>query len=87
MGGVPTIVGALTACLAPPDHQKLCYSALILAMVFSMGEAVPYAHYGKRAVADQLPAGGPQPAGAGTRGLRSWGPTDHSWTEIGCLQG
>ncbi|MBV97355.1 NCK-interacting protein with SH3 domain, partial [Eschrichtius robustus] len=27
------------------DHQKLCYSALILAMVFSMGEAVPYAHY------------------------------------------
>ncbi|XP_049633306.1 NCK-interacting protein with SH3 domain [Suncus etruscus] len=27
------------------DHQKLCYSALILAMVFSMGEAIPYAHY------------------------------------------
>ncbi|XP_042521896.1 NCK-interacting protein with SH3 domain [Dipodomys spectabilis] len=27
------------------DHQKLCYSALILAMVFSMGEPVPYAHY------------------------------------------
>ncbi|XP_004368559.1 NCK-interacting protein with SH3 domain [Trichechus manatus latirostris] len=27
------------------DHQKLCYSALILTMVFSMGEAVPYAHY------------------------------------------
>ncbi|XP_023375296.1 NCK-interacting protein with SH3 domain isoform X1 [Otolemur garnettii] len=27
------------------DHQKLCYSALVLAMVFSMGEAVPYAHY------------------------------------------
>lgn len=27
------------------DHQKLCYSALILAMVFSMGEAVPCAHY------------------------------------------
>ncbi|XP_037706350.1 NCK-interacting protein with SH3 domain isoform X2 [Choloepus didactylus] len=27
------------------DHQKLCYSALILAMIFSMGEAVPYAHY------------------------------------------
>lgn len=37
-------------CLSPtPDHQKLCYSALILAMVFSMGEAVPYAHYGKNA--------------------------------------
>lgn len=72
VGGVPTIVGALTACLAPPDHQKLCYSALILAMVFSMGEAVPYAHYGKRAVADQLPAGGPQPAGAG------WDP----WPEV-----
>ncbi|KAK2503506.1 hypothetical protein MC885_018236 [Smutsia gigantea] len=31
------------------DHQKLCYSALVLAMVFSMGEAVPYAHYGKKA--------------------------------------
>ncbi|XP_004704035.1 NCK-interacting protein with SH3 domain [Echinops telfairi] len=27
------------------DHQKLCYSALILTMVFSMGESVPYAHY------------------------------------------
>lgn len=39
--------GALTACPTPTDHQKLCYSALILAMVFSMGEAVPYAHYGK----------------------------------------
>lgn len=35
--------------LPAPDHQKLCYSALILAMVFSMGEAVPYAHYGKHA--------------------------------------
>ncbi|ELK25001.1 NCK-interacting protein with SH3 domain [Myotis davidii] len=31
------------------DHQKLCYSALILAMDFSMGEAVPCAHYGKKA--------------------------------------
>ncbi|KAK2091102.1 hypothetical protein P7K49_030386 [Saguinus oedipus] len=36
------------------DHQKLCYSALILAMVFSMGEAVPYAHYGENAVTNQL---------------------------------
>lgn len=84
---VPTARGALTAHLAPPDHQKLCYSALILAMVFSMGEAVPYAHYGKPADADRLPAGGPQPAGAGTRGLRARGPTDRSWTGVGCLQG
>lgn len=27
------------------DQQKLCYSALVLAMVLSMGEAVPCAHY------------------------------------------
>lgn len=45
---VPATCGALTAHLFPPDHQKLCYSALVLAMVFSMGEAVPYAHYGKK---------------------------------------
>ncbi|XP_028907300.1 NCK-interacting protein with SH3 domain [Ornithorhynchus anatinus] len=27
------------------DHQKLCYSALVLAMIFSMGEPLPYHHY------------------------------------------
>ncbi|NWV75914.1 SPN90 protein, partial [Dasyornis broadbenti] len=27
------------------DHQKLCYSALVLAMMFSMGEPLPYHHY------------------------------------------
>lgn len=50
---VPTIrwgpLTLLTIFLTPLDHQKLCYSALVLAMVFSMGEAVPYAHYGKNA--------------------------------------
>uniref|UniRef100_A0A8C0ZJH5 NCK interacting protein with SH3 domain n=1 Tax=Cyanistes caeruleus TaxID=156563 RepID=A0A8C0ZJH5_CYACU len=27
------------------DHQKMCYSALVLAMMFSMGEPLPYHHY------------------------------------------
>ncbi|XP_067855126.1 NCK-interacting protein with SH3 domain-like isoform X2 [Heptranchias perlo] len=27
------------------EHQKLCYSALLLTMVFSMGEPLPYHHY------------------------------------------
>ncbi|XP_029457144.1 NCK-interacting protein with SH3 domain isoform X2 [Rhinatrema bivittatum] len=27
------------------EHQKMCYSALVLAMVFSMGEPLPYHHY------------------------------------------
>ncbi|XP_074139310.1 NCK-interacting protein with SH3 domain [Sminthopsis crassicaudata] len=27
------------------DHQKMCYSALVLTMVFSMGEPLPYHHY------------------------------------------
>lgn len=27
------------------EHQKLCYSALVLAMIFSMGEPLPYHHY------------------------------------------
>ncbi|KAG7477841.1 hypothetical protein MATL_G00073770 [Megalops atlanticus] len=27
------------------DHQKMCYSALVLCMIFSMGEQVPYHHY------------------------------------------
>ncbi|XP_034631783.1 NCK-interacting protein with SH3 domain isoform X2 [Trachemys scripta elegans] len=27
------------------DHQKMCYSALVLAMIFSMGEPLPYHHY------------------------------------------
>ncbi|MEE6502246.1 hypothetical protein FKM82_004452 [Ascaphus truei] len=29
------------------EHQKMCYSALVLAMTFSMGEPLPYHHYGK----------------------------------------
>nr|XP_015203564.1 PREDICTED: NCK-interacting protein with SH3 domain [Lepisosteus oculatus] len=27
------------------EHQKLCYSALVLAMIFSMGEQLPFHHY------------------------------------------
>ncbi|XP_053576707.1 NCK-interacting protein with SH3 domain [Bombina bombina] len=27
------------------EHQKMCYSALVLAMIFSMGEPLPYHHY------------------------------------------
>ncbi|XP_078517912.1 NCK-interacting protein with SH3 domain isoform X2 [Lissotriton helveticus] len=27
------------------EHQKMCYSALVLAMTFSMGEPLPYHHY------------------------------------------
>ncbi|XP_073431183.1 NCK-interacting protein with SH3 domain isoform X2 [Dendrobates tinctorius] len=27
------------------EHQKLCYSALVLSMIFSMGEPLPYHHY------------------------------------------
>uniref|UniRef100_A0A4W3KKY8 NCK interacting protein with SH3 domain n=1 Tax=Callorhinchus milii TaxID=7868 RepID=A0A4W3KKY8_CALMI len=27
------------------EHQKLCYSALLLTMIFSMGEPMPYHHY------------------------------------------
>uniref|UniRef100_A0A4W4HEY9 SH3 domain-containing protein n=1 Tax=Electrophorus electricus TaxID=8005 RepID=A0A4W4HEY9_ELEEL len=27
------------------EHQKMCYTALVLAMIFSMGEQVPYHHY------------------------------------------
>ncbi|XP_066527186.1 NCK-interacting protein with SH3 domain-like [Hoplias malabaricus] len=27
------------------EHQKMCYTALVLAMIFSMGEQVPYCHY------------------------------------------
>ncbi|XP_069793009.1 NCK-interacting protein with SH3 domain isoform X1 [Narcine bancroftii] len=27
------------------EHQKLCYSALLTTMVFSMGESLPYHHY------------------------------------------
>lgn len=29
-----------------PEHQKMCYTALVLTMIFSMGEQVPYHHYG-----------------------------------------
>lgn len=29
------------------DHQKMCYSALVLAMIFCMGEPLPYHHYGE----------------------------------------
>ncbi|KAM5147883.1 NCK-interacting protein with SH3 domain [Mantella aurantiaca] len=28
------------------EHQKMCYSALVLSMIFSMGEPLPYHHYG-----------------------------------------
>ncbi|XP_026204103.1 NCK-interacting protein with SH3 domain isoform X2 [Anabas testudineus] len=27
------------------EHQKMCYTALVLTMIFSMGEQVPYRHY------------------------------------------
>uniref|UniRef100_A0A3B1KE94 NCK interacting protein with SH3 domain n=1 Tax=Astyanax mexicanus TaxID=7994 RepID=A0A3B1KE94_ASTMX len=27
------------------EHQKMCYTALVLAMIFCMGEQVPYRHY------------------------------------------
>ncbi|XP_070789724.1 NCK-interacting protein with SH3 domain [Pituophis catenifer annectens] len=27
------------------DHQKMCYSALVLTMIFCMGEPLPYHHY------------------------------------------
>ncbi|KAJ7999451.1 hypothetical protein DPEC_G00194570 [Dallia pectoralis] len=27
------------------EHKKMCYTALVLAMIFSMGEQVPYHHY------------------------------------------
>uniref|UniRef100_A0A3P8QQJ7 SH3 domain-containing protein n=1 Tax=Astatotilapia calliptera TaxID=8154 RepID=A0A3P8QQJ7_ASTCA len=27
------------------EHQKMCYTALLLTMIFSMGEQVPYHHY------------------------------------------
>lgn len=61
--GVPATFRALTTCSAPPaDHQKLCYSALILAMVFSMGEQCPTHTMVRRQVA-QLTAGSPQPEG------------------------
>lgn len=33
-------------CMFPPEHQKMCYTALVLTMIFSMGEQVPYHHYG-----------------------------------------
>lgn len=33
-------------CVFPPEHQKMCYTALVLTMIFSMGEQVPYHHYG-----------------------------------------
>ncbi|KAK2821145.1 hypothetical protein Q7C36_020488 [Tachysurus vachellii] len=27
------------------EHQKMCYTALVMAMIFSMGEQLPYHHY------------------------------------------
>ncbi|XP_060767036.1 NCK-interacting protein with SH3 domain-like [Neoarius graeffei] len=27
------------------EHQKMCYTALVMAMIFSMGEQLPYRHY------------------------------------------
>jgi len=37
----------LIFCDAVVDIQKLTYSALVLAMLFSTGEAVPLQYYGK----------------------------------------
>lgn len=40
----------LISCVLPvflsSEHQKMCYTALVLTMIFSMGEQVPYHHYG-----------------------------------------
>lgn len=36
----------LTECCLSSEHQKMCYTALVLTMIFSMGEQVPYHHYG-----------------------------------------
>lgn len=32
----------------------MCYSALVLAMIFSMGEPLPYHHYGKSSTCSWL---------------------------------
>lgn len=34
------------AFVPSPEHQKMCYTALVLTMIFSMSEQVPYHHYG-----------------------------------------
>lgn len=47
LGSSGSSSGALTQDLHLADHQKMCYSALVLAMMFSMGEPLPYHHYGK----------------------------------------
>ncbi|CAJ0962340.1 unnamed protein product [Ranitomeya imitator] len=43
-----SIISCLVNSLLPMElaqHQKLCYSALVLSMIFSMGEPLPYHHY------------------------------------------
>lgn len=35
-------------CVLCAEHEKMCYSALLMAMIFSMGEQIPLHHYGKR---------------------------------------
>lgn len=47
----PPLLYCLSVCL-PSEHQKMCYTALVLTMIFSMGEQVPYHHYGMKSVAD-----------------------------------
>uniref|UniRef100_A0A672JGS2 SH3 domain-containing protein n=1 Tax=Salarias fasciatus TaxID=181472 RepID=A0A672JGS2_SALFA len=50
------LISALLNCILPmelardlqtdtQEHQKMCYTALVLTMIFSMGEQVPYHHY------------------------------------------
>lgn len=50
------LISALLNCILPmelardlqtttQEHQKTCYTALVLTMIFSMGEQVPYHHY------------------------------------------
>ncbi|XP_073447939.1 NCK-interacting protein with SH3 domain [Aquarana catesbeiana] len=51
-----SIISSLVNCVLPmelardmqthtQEHQKMCYSALVLSMIFSMGEPLPYHHY------------------------------------------
>ncbi|KAK2534730.1 Nckipsd [Columba livia] len=42
---VLSLVAYYQMALDLADHQKMCYSALVLAMMFSMGEPLPYHHY------------------------------------------
>lgn len=47
----PCYKPSLPACPFFLEHQKMCYTALVLTMIFSMGEQVPYHHYGVSTVA------------------------------------